>query len=544
MAKGKGKSSKQVGTDWREGSQGKGTDWQQATLEGSALILSVVKEAASLSPFAELKKAACVALMILRTIQAVKENREAYERLGHDSSGLIVAIWRSYKSAEVPGEWLSAEMREILEDLTHTLESICSFVTEQLSRNKMIRVVFSRADGIKINEYREHLNYAMQKFELQSHININDVLLQIVRKNDQLSEQIQHRNKEEDLKRALEAKDREMAEKIQEEEIEREKEIEELARLKQVETDRQAEDEWHSDQLKKIERQKKDRRSELERLRAAASEIERSRKSEEEEIAQLRRKIAAEERIKPMQVQSSRKKSSRVQSEVEEEEEWEGNLMVEAASSEEEEIIAQPVRTSSKVRKNLSKSPKRSSAIVDISTDDDDDDLQSVRSSKARTARRKLSSASFREEDLPSRKKSSNLSPGHRNRSSASLRVEGTDEDTDEEEDYVSRQRAHRRHQSSPGSHPIDVNGLMAHLTPLGLGGSPHWNGSGMHSNPYFPTYGASISPPVGPSYGYGMGLPGTIINSGVGNITNTTISNVGNNNSVRKVYRSPRNQR
>lgn len=57
-AKGKGKSPKQVGTDWRE-----------ASLEGSALILSVVKEAASLSPFAELKKAACVALMILRTIQ-------------------------------------------------------------------------------------------------------------------------------------------------------------------------------------------------------------------------------------------------------------------------------------------------------------------------------------------------------------------------------------------------------------------------------------------------------------------------------------------
>jgi len=47
----------------------------------------------------------------------VKENKEAYERLGYDSSGLIITIWRSFKWAEDPEEWLSAEMRDILEDL-------------------------------------------------------------------------------------------------------------------------------------------------------------------------------------------------------------------------------------------------------------------------------------------------------------------------------------------------------------------------------------------------------------------------------------------
>lgn len=36
----------------------------------------------------------------------------------------------------------------------------------------MIRVVFSRADGVKINEYREHLNYAMQKFEVRYPLNL------------------------------------------------------------------------------------------------------------------------------------------------------------------------------------------------------------------------------------------------------------------------------------------------------------------------------------------------------------------------------------
>lgn len=116
--------------------------WRRPSLEDSTLILSVVKEAATFAPFTELKSAACVALMVLQNIRlwisrnngtlslylslshrvyrskSVKENKEAYERLGDDSAGLIVVIWRSYKKAEVPEEWLSEEMREILEDLT------------------------------------------------------------------------------------------------------------------------------------------------------------------------------------------------------------------------------------------------------------------------------------------------------------------------------------------------------------------------------------------------------------------------------------------
>ena len=48
----------------------------------------------------------------------VKRNKEAYKRLGFDSGELIIAIWRSFKKAEDPEKWLSAEMRDILEDLS------------------------------------------------------------------------------------------------------------------------------------------------------------------------------------------------------------------------------------------------------------------------------------------------------------------------------------------------------------------------------------------------------------------------------------------
>ncbi|KAF8816232.1 hypothetical protein BYT27DRAFT_7238066 [Phlegmacium glaucopus] len=271
-------------------------DWKDASLHGSALILTVVKDAATFAPFSELKRAASVALFILKTIQAVRENKEAYERLGDDSVGLIAAIWRSYKKAELPNEWLSAEMREILEDLTHTLESIATFVGEQLSRNRAIRVIFSRADTIKINEYREHLNYAMQKFELQSHMNINDILMQLVRKNDQLSEQIQHRNEEEEVRRSQEITtreytDREDAERIHGEGSKTVKEFSVADRLSQVEADRA--ERRHADELKKIEKEAKERQSELERLQTAANAVEvanRLKKAQSEEIAELRSK--------------------------------------------------------------------------------------------------------------------------------------------------------------------------------------------------------------------------------------------------------------
>ena len=48
----------------------------------------------------------------------VKENKEAYELLGLDSVELITTIWHSFKKAEDPENWLSAEIREILEDIS------------------------------------------------------------------------------------------------------------------------------------------------------------------------------------------------------------------------------------------------------------------------------------------------------------------------------------------------------------------------------------------------------------------------------------------
>ena len=46
-----------------------------------------------------------------------------------------------------------------------TLDNICSFVNEQLSKSKAIRFINRRTDGVKINKYRERLNYALREFD-------------------------------------------------------------------------------------------------------------------------------------------------------------------------------------------------------------------------------------------------------------------------------------------------------------------------------------------------------------------------------------------
>lgn len=391
-------------------------------------------------------------------------------------------------------------------------------------------------------------------------MNINDVLIRVLKKNDEISEQILHRNEEEEEVKltleikAREARDREIAERFQNEEWE----ITKLEQQRQVEINRQTENErLHSDELKRIEKETKDRKSQLERLRVAARELEeanRKAEEEEEEIAQLKRALAAKEanrRGNNTRARSSERKSSRQEVSVSEEEEveWEGNFFVEEASDEDE----RPVRRGSEAKRSASGSPRRRLVPV-YSTDEDEEDLQSMKSSRLKPSRRKLSSASLPEADFkPSISAKARMA--RRNVSSASLRVQDTEDDctdSDEEDNYSpSPPRKNRQAKRKPQTSSGNMDDLMAQFQGFMPGlGSPHKSRSrsgsnsrsgspiymgGVHSNSYIPGHGGPFSPPIGP---FGYGMPGSVINSSIGNIVNSAISNVGNDNSVRKVYR------
>ena len=399
-----------------------------------------------------------------------------------------------------------------------------------------------------------------------------------------LSEQIRYRNGE-DIKHILEitareARDQEEAERIHEEERKVVKKISilEHLRLNQLEIDHHAEDEpEQSEELKKREKGKH-RQSELERLRAAARAVEmanRLKKAEEDEIVELRRKIAAGRRTMPQAQPSKNKKSSTQEYQVEDEEDW----------RREEEEIGQ-MKPHFNVKTNSGRSSREPHGVLETFTDDEEESLQR---SKMKTARRKLSSTPHHFEETKDRDqptdeerkprfnvrtdsrrssrephgaletftddeeeslKRSKMRTARRKLSGIPHHFEETkdrDQPTDEERSPSPKKspKVVRKPQIPPGSPPREVDDLMAQFQGFGtpLGGSPYGSRSG--SPMYYPPYGSPLPPSMAPDgygygygYGYGGGVPGSIVNSGIGNITHTTISNVGNDNSVKKIYR------
>jgi Na+/H+ antiporter NhaD/arsenite permease-like protein len=276
-----------------------------------------------------------------------------------------------------------------------------------------------------------------------------------------------------------------------------------------------------------------------------------------EGIAQLKRVLATKEDNRQsnsrIRARSSEKnlKSSRQEDEVdrdeEEDEDWKG---IPEPTPEEEERPAS-VRRSSKV--NAFRSAKRRPVAVEDSTDDHEEDLQSLRSScsRLRTARRKLlHSTSTRSAKVGmARRKPLSVSLHH---DAQEAEDDHTDTDGELEDDCSpspprKSSNVRRRPQTSsytlPRYHVGDSMARFQGFTPMGpdfnsRSGSPIYM-PGVRSNPYyFPTYHDVPSfptpSPIGP-YGYDVGMPGSIVNAGVGNIVNSTISNVGSNANSRK---------
>lgn len=173
-------------------------------------------------------------------------------------------------------------------------------------------------------------------------------------------------------------------------------------------------------------------------------------------------------------------------------------------SSREEDLDDIYIHEEEELEGNRSRSPKRRPVALEDITDEED--LQHLKSPKTKAARRKPSSTSA----------------SHR-------RAEETDdESTDGEDQMPPLGRKSRKDNRGPQSlPPFGGNEWLKDFSPFGFGAGPYL-GPPMYS-------GGFISPPTGSHSGY---LPGTIVNSGVGNIVSSIISNVGNNNSVNKVYR------
>ncbi|KAJ3514309.1 hypothetical protein NLJ89_g2452 [Agrocybe chaxingu] len=147
--------------------------------EGGNLLLTLVQEAARFAPIPYLQLAADTTLKIVNTVQAVKGNQADFKQLAQDSTELIAVVWRSYQKASDPEAW-AKEKLEMVESFVTTLHMILAFVEDQVDRNVAVRVIFSVADAGKIKALRERLHTAVEKFEVSSHLSIQDMLQEVL----------------------------------------------------------------------------------------------------------------------------------------------------------------------------------------------------------------------------------------------------------------------------------------------------------------------------------------------------------------------------
>ncbi|KAF8815317.1 hypothetical protein BYT27DRAFT_7333988 [Phlegmacium glaucopus] len=135
------------------------------------------------------------------------------------------------------------------------------------------------------------------------------------------------------------------------------------------------------------------------------------------------------------------------------------------------------------------------------------------------------------------------------------LLVKETEDRSTEEEDYAPQppkasRKTKCKSQIRLDRVPHDADNTIAHIqghgsasnSPNGLGLPMYMTNPGLvpHCNPCYPINLHPYPPPMAP-YGYNAGGPVAIVNSGVGNITLVTMSDIGNNSSVNNGYRAPR---
>ena len=273
------------------------------------------------------------------------------------------------------------------------------------------------------------------------------------------------------------------------------------------------------EELKKREKGK-DRQSELERLRAAAHAMEMAnRLAEEEEMADLRKKIAAGRRSTMPQPQPSTNMCSTQKDEFEDELER---------------------------KTNPRRSPTGLHGRLETLTDDDidEEELKRKKGKDRQTELERLRAAAHametanrlaEEEEMADLRRK--IAAGRRSTMPQPQPSTNRSSTQDEFEDELRRRTNPHR---SPTGSTREMEDLMAQFQGLGtpLGSSPH--GSRSSSPMYFSPYhgpGSPLPPSTAPGYGYGYGPYGGGV-PGVGSITNSIISNVGNDNSVKKVYR------
>ncbi|KAJ7262054.1 hypothetical protein C8J57DRAFT_1719624 [Mycena rebaudengoi] len=116
----------------------------------AATAISVAATAAEFAPFPYIHQLSSLASSILNSIQAVKDNKAAFERLATDAYELVLAV----KSMADEGRTISFLLKRNLEDLVATFTEINDFALRHTSRGFLHRLISRSADAAEIKEFQ------------------------------------------------------------------------------------------------------------------------------------------------------------------------------------------------------------------------------------------------------------------------------------------------------------------------------------------------------------------------------------------------------
>ncbi|KAJ3930902.1 MAG: hypothetical protein NXY57DRAFT_268103 [Lentinula lateritia] len=165
-------------------------------LDASGLALGALATAAQYAPTPYLGTLASISLSILNAIQGAKDNKDSLKQLASTITSLSNTVVNTYHRLHPPlqtensvsdaeSKLFSSDpmLNQQVEDLLREIEDI---VQRQVSRTLIRRVISSRSDSNIIQDYKDHLNQALEAFTLQSNIVLRETLLRVESKQKEL----------------------------------------------------------------------------------------------------------------------------------------------------------------------------------------------------------------------------------------------------------------------------------------------------------------------------------------------------------------------
>ncbi|KAF9458863.1 hypothetical protein BDZ94DRAFT_1312902 [Collybia nuda] len=153
-------------------------------------IMTTLQATARYALIPYLQEAATLALGILQIIDDVRTCQAGFTRLSRDSCELVYGIIKALPK----DTGVSTALLDNLEALVRTLSSIYSYAKKETKRNLLIRIIKHKSDQGKIIEYREALRQSLDLFGLQSSVNIQGCMENILQQQNDILRQLPENN--------------------------------------------------------------------------------------------------------------------------------------------------------------------------------------------------------------------------------------------------------------------------------------------------------------------------------------------------------------